>query len=499
MRYDMTTRPNILETGTPLFSDLYHLTMAQALFLDGKANDTKTSEAFFRKCPFGGSYLLCAGLREFAEWLSHWHFTAEDIDYLRAEKNADGTPKFDERFLEFLQEQKLRLSIRAVQEGEIVFPHEPIYSVTGPCWQVDLVEAALLNIFNAESLIATKTARMVTAAASDGRKRPLLEFGLRRGHELGGFSETRAAFIGGACGTSNTAAAKHYGIPCSGTMAHSFVMSYEKELDAFKAFMRGNSGNTTLLVDTYDTREGIKNAIQAAKETGLPLMGMRVDSGDLAYWAGVAKELIDQEKGNPLFRDVKLVASNDLDEYLIENLVMVQKAPYDVFAAGTKLVTAYDTPALGGVFKTKQYMGVPKIKIAEGKTTIPGATDVLRIVRDGKYEGDIICRADDNNLLHDDVLARDVTSYTLNSLNGAKLTFKKGERAYRLLHTVMKDGVFVMEPEKDLHKLQQQATAHLEMLDDSYKRLAHPHLYGVGLEQGVYQLQQDLVSAHLGR
>ena len=499
MRNAMKTRPNVLATGTPLFCDLYHLTMAQAWFLDGKAEETKTSEAFFRKCPFGGSYLLCAGLREFVEWLDNWHFTKEDIAYLRQEKNADGTPKFDERFLKFIEGQKLQLTIRAVPEGEIVFANEPIYSVTGPCWQVDLVEAALLNIFNSESLIATKTARMVYAANMDGKKRPLLEFGLRRGHELGGFSETRAAFIGGAAGTSNTAAAKHYGIPCSGTMAHSFVMSYEKEVDAFKAFMRANSGNTTLLVDTYDTREGIKHAIQAAKETGLPLMGMRVDSGDLAYWAKEAETMIAQEKGNPLFRDVKLVASNDLDEHLIENLVMVQKAPYDVFAAGTKLVTAYDTPALGGVFKTKQYMGTPKIKIAEGKTTIPGATDVVRIVRDNQYEGDIICRADDDTLIKEDNLARDVTSYTLNSINGTKLTFKKGEEAYNLLTTVMDKGKWVHEPEADLYKLQRRAAAHLARLDASYKRLANSHIYGVGLEQGLYTLQQNLVKAHLGR
>lgn len=495
----MTTRPNVLENGTPLFCDLYHLTMAQAWFLDGKAAEIKTSEAFFRKCPFGGSFLLCAGLREFAEWLAHWHFTKEDIDYLRKEKNADGTAKFDERFLKFLEGQRLQLTIRAVPEGEIVFPNEPIYSVTGPCWQVDLVEAALLNIFNSESLIATKTARMVHAAGLDGKKRPLLEFGLRRGHELGGFSETRAAFIGGACGTSNTAAAKHYGIPCSGTMAHSFVMSYEKEVDAFKAFMRGNSGNTTLLVDTYDTREGIKNAIQAAKETGLPLMGMRVDSGDLAYWAKEAKTAVDKEKGNPLFSNVKLVASNDLDEYLIENLVMVQKAPYDIFAAGTKLVTAYDTPALGGVFKTKQYMGVPKIKIAEGKTTIPGATDVVRIVRDGKYEGDIICKSDDDAILKNGKLTHDVTSHTLNSLNGTKLVFKKGEQAYKLLKTVMEQGQWVYAPEANLYKLQKLAAENLEYLDASYKRLANPHIYGVGLEQGLYNVQQDLVKAHVGR
>ena len=492
------TRPNILATGTPLFCDLYHLTMAQAWFLDGKAEETKTSEAFFRRCPFGGSYLMTAGLGEFIQWLKNWHFTKDDINYLRNEKNADGTPRFNEQFLEFLENQKIRVSIRAVPEGEIVFPNEPVYSVTGPCWQVDLVEAALLNIFNGQSLVATKASRMVHACSLDGIERPLLEFGLRRGHELGGFSETRAAFIGGACGTSNTAAAKYYGIPDSGTMAHSYIMSYECEIDAFKAFMRANPGNTTLLVDTYETRQGIKNAIQAAKDTGLPLMGMRVDSGDLAYWAKEARKMLDAESDNPLFKNTKMVASNDLDEYLIENLLVIQKAPYDILAAGTKLVTSYDTPALGGVFKTKKYMGNPRIKIAEGKTTIPGETEVIRIVRNGMFEGDIICKTDDC-FVADGVLTNNITSYTLNSLNGTKAEFKAGEHAYTLLNTYVKDGKIIKEPELCLQKLQQRGKENLAKLDDAYKRLSNPHLYGVGLETGLFNLQQNLIKARLGR
>lgn len=499
MTNKISTRPNVLENGTPLFCDLYHLTMAQAWFLDGKAEEIKTSEAFFRKCPFGGSYLLAAGLGEFTQWLNNWHFTKDDIDYLRKEVNADGSKKFDERFLNFLNGQKLNISINAVEEGELVFPNEPVYSVTGPTWQVDLVEAALLNIFNSQSLIATKASRMAYAASLDGKKRPLLEFGLRRGQELGGFSATRASFIGGATATSNTAAAKYYDIPCSGTMAHSYVMSYEKELDAFKAFMRGNPGNTTLLVDTYDTREGIKNAIRAAKETNLPLMGMRVDSGDLAYWAKEAQKLLEPEKGNPLFKSVKLVASNDLDEYLIENLLVVQKAPYDVLAAGTKLVTAYDTPALGGVFKTKQYSGKPKIKIAEGKTTIPGATNVVRIIRDNMYEGDIICQADASDLLKNNRLNKDLTSYTVNSLNGTYITFKSGEKAYSLLKPIVKDGQILYQPELNLYKLQERAQNNLAKLDSSYKRLANPHIYGVGMEAKLFHLQQNLIKEHNGR
>ncbi|MCM1324036.1 MAG: nicotinate phosphoribosyltransferase [Acetobacter sp.] len=489
------TRPNILANGTPLFCDLYHLTMAQAWFMDGKAEETKTSEAFFRKCPFGGSYLIATGQAEFAQWLKNWRFEKEDIDYLRTVMNPNGKPKFNDDFLQFLEGQKPHINIRTVREGEIVFPNEPVYSVSGPCWQVDLVEAALLNIFNSQSLIATKASRMAYAASLDGKKRPLLEFGLRRAQELGCFSQTRAAFIGGSAGTSNTAAAKHYKIPASGTMAHSFIMSYENELDAFKAYMRASEGNTILLVDTYDTREGVKNAIRASRETGVDLMGIRIDSGDLAYWGKEARRILD-EADMPY---VKLVASNDLDEHLIENLVMVQKAPYDIFAAGTKLVTAYDTPALGGVFKTKSYMGEPKIKIAEGKTTIPGATDILRIVREGKFEGDIIVRADVQDILDGTQLARDVTSYTLGSPNGAKVIFPKGTTATPLLQTIMQNGKFTYQPETNLQFLQYEAERNLLMLDNSYKRLSNPHIYGVGLESSLYGIQQNLIKAHQGR
>ena len=445
---------------------------------------------------------MAAGLLEFAQWLDNWGFSDNDIKYLRELKNPDGNPKFKEEFLDFLKDQKLQLTIKTIKEGEIVFPNEPIYSVSGPCWQVDMIEAALLNIFNSQSLIATKATRMATASQADGVKRPLLEFGVRRGQELGGFSATRASFIGGATGTSNVAAGRFYGIPVSGTMAHSFIMSYENELNAFKSYMKASNGNTILLVDTYDTRQGIKNAIKAAKETGIKLMGMRIDSGDLAYWAIEAKKIIEEEKqkggDTTLFEDAKLVASNDLDEYAIENLIVVQKAPYDIMAAGTKLVTAYDTPALGGVFKTKSYMGSPKIKIAEGKTTIPGDTNVVRIIKDGKFNGDVICRAKDN-IVVDGVLNQNVTSYTHGSTNKTSITFYKGEQARLLLEPLMEDGNFVTIPEADLYKIQQYGQENLKKLDISHKRLINPHIYGVGLETKLYNLQQDLVNKYQER
>ena len=483
---------NILQSGTPFFCDLYHLTMAQAWFKDGKHMEKKTSETFFRKCPFGGGYLLSAGLNEFLEWVDNWHISEDDIKYLQNLKNAEGGKLFDEDFLSFLKNQKLELNIKAVREGEIVFPNEPVLSVSGPCWQVDMVEAAYLNIFNAQSLIATKASRMVEAASSDGIHRPVMEFGLRRAQDLGCFLPTRAAFIGGCCGTSNVKAAQYYGIPPKGTMAHSFVMSYENELDAFMAYMKASVGNTTLLVDTYDTRQGIKNAILAAEKTGIPLQGIRIDSGDLAYWAKTAKQMF-HEKG---LDNVKILVSNDLDEHLIENLLQVQHAPIDIFAAGTKLVTAYDTPALGGVFKTKSYQGEPKIKIAEGKTTIPGATDVIRIIRNGKYEGDIIT-AQQDNFIKDGKLIKPITSHRLNSTTLEQMTFQKGEDAYTLLAPVVIGGKVCKDFQNEsLLEIKNRAQSNLDMLDKSYKRLANPHLYGVGLEQNLNNLQQRLIYQH---
>ena len=462
-------RNDLLQSGTPFYCDLYHLTMAQAWFNDNKHNQIKTSEAFFRRCPFGGRYLVSAGLQEFVEWIDNWHISQKDIDYLKTIKNADGTKMFNEKFLDYINGQRLKLNINAVPEGEIVFPNEPVLSVSGPCWQVDMVEAAFLNIFNAQSLIATKASRMVNAASLDGKKRPVLEFGLRRAQDMGCFLPTRASYIGGCVGTSNVAAARYYGIDVKGTMAHSFIMSYENELDAFKSYMKASPSNTTLLVDTYDTRQGIKNAIKASQETGIELQGIRIDSGDLAYWAKEARKMFDEAD----MPNVKIVVSNDLDEHLIENLIMVQHAPIDIFAAGTKLVTAYDTPALGGVFKTKSYQNPPVIKIADGKTTIPGATNVVRIVKNGKYEGDIITRSDEN-LVYEGKLTRGVKSYRLNSGTAENMSFEKGEQAYTLLKPIMAGGYIVgQDLDLSLKQLRNDTIRNLDKLDNSYKRLAN--------------------------
>lgn len=482
----------IIKSGSPFYCDAYHFTMAQAWFLSGNHNKIKTSEGFFRKNPFEGGYVLNAGLGEFLEWVDNWKITDRHIEALRKKKDEDGNPRFSERFLEFLKDQRLIVDIKAVPEGEVVFPHEPVISVTGPCWQVDMVESAFLNCFNGQSLIATKAARMVRAAGIDGIERPLLEFGLRREQGTASMSPTRAAFIGGCAGTSFMEAAEYYNIPDMGTMAHSYVMSYDDEKEAFKDFMKANPKNSIVLPDTYDTRQGIKNAIQASKEVGVPLKGLRIDSGDLAYWYFEAKKML-KDNWMP---NTKMVASNDLDEYLIEDLIMVQNAKYDIWAAGTKLVTAYDCPALGGVFKTKAIDGKDKMKIAEGKSTIPGATDVIRIVKNGKYEGDIIVKQGEE-WIKEGKLDKIIQSYNIGSDVIKNIEFEDGIEAYSLLKTMVVDGKVVSQ-DKDysLQQIQKTAKENLAKLDDSYKRFRNPHKYGVGLEKGLLETQKAIIVAY---
>lgn len=340
----------LTKSGTAAWCDQYHFTMAGAWFSCGKHLEHKVSESFFRRMPKDCGYVLSSGLGEFLEWVENWQIDEQNMDYLRSCKNRAGGQLFSDEFLKFVKGQRLAVDIKAVSEGEPVFAGEPLLSVSGPCWQVEMVETAYLNVINAQFPIATKASRAVEAARSDGKKRPVLEFGLRRSTELGGLTSTRATLIGGCDQTSNVYAAQKMNLQGAGTMAHSWILSFEKEVDAFKAYLQCYPHDGILLVDTYDTRQGIKNAICASKETGIPLLGIRIDSGDLSYWSIEARRMLNQAG----FQNVLLVASNDLDEFVIENMVAVQKAEYDVFAAGTKIVTADDFEALGGVYSASR-------------------------------------------------------------------------------------------------------------------------------------------------
>ena len=473
---------------TPLFCDLYHLTMAQAMFEQGTHNKIETYEMFIRKTPFQGSYLIAAGLPEVLQWINDWHFSKEDIEFLK-------TQEFNPQFLHMLETTPLSIDMDAFPEGEIVFPNEPIVRVTGPAWQAVLLETGILNIINAQSLFATKASRIVEAASCDGKKRTILEMGLRRAQDTQGFTPTRASYIGGIDATSNVEAGKFYNIPVAGTMAHCFIMRYKNEVDAFKTYMKAFPNNASLLIDTYDTIQGAKNAVKASKETGIPLKSVRLDSGDLAYLSKQVRKILDEGD----CKDTKITVSNDLDEYTIQSLILEQKAPIDIFGVGTMLATSYDQPALGGVYKLKQTQEGPVIKVSENKikTTIPGATDVLRLINinTGQFIGDII-HENKKTYLNKDSLNQNITSIQIN--NETIRSFTKGTRAYRPIINVIKNGVVNnIEMNKPLNEIRKLTLQNLNKLDVSHKRLKFPHTYVAGLEENLFITRNNLRNAAL--
>ncbi len=466
---------------TPLFCDFYHLTMAQSMFDNDSHNRTETYEMFIRRCPFQGSYLLTAGLGEVLEWLNDWRFSTADIDYLRAQG-------FKEPFLQMLSESKLSVDIEAFREGEVVFPNEPIVRVTGPAWQVVMLEAAILNIINAQSLFATKASRIVRAACSDGKQRNVLELGLRRAQDMQGFTPTRAAYIGGVALTSNVEAARHYDIPAGGTMAHCFVMRAESEKEAFKQYIRSFPSRASVLIDTYDTIRGARLAAEAAREVGVELKSVRLDSGDLAYLSKEVRKVLDEAGCTT----TQITASSDLDEYSIRSLIMEQHASIDVFGVGTMLVTSYDQPALGGVYKLKQTGDRDVIKVSELpiKTTIPGATDVLRFVdAENRYAGDVICKKGTVNEESVDIVSVNPETGTARVMRSAQ----KPTWAYRPMKQVVKNGVVdTVEMNRSVREIRAYAAANLAKLDEAHLRSVKPHTYVAGLEKGLFVTRQEL-------
>ncbi|MEO8270672.1 MAG: nicotinate phosphoribosyltransferase, partial [Aureliella sp.] len=367
-------------TSLSLLTDLYQLTMAYGYWKQGKAEQQAVFHLFFRSNPFQGGYAIAAGLGPVLDFVKSFRFFASDVEFLETLTGNDGQPLFEKAFLQYLAELHLALDIDAIPEGTLVFPHEPLLRVRGPILQCQLLETALLNIINFQSLIATKAARIVMSARGDA----VLEFGLRRAQGIdGALAASRAAFIGGCAATSNVLAGKQFGIPVKGTHAHSWVMSFDTELEAFGAYAAAMPNNCVFLVDTYDTLDGVRHAITVGnwlRETGHEMVGIRLDSGDLAWLSIEARKLLDAAG----LHDATIVASNDLDERLIASLKQ-QGATIGVWGVGTKLVTAYDQPALGGVYKLGAIEDVtghwhPKIKLSEQwiKTSTPGIQQVRR-------------------------------------------------------------------------------------------------------------------------
>lgn len=476
-----------------LLTDLYQLTMAQGYWACGKVDERACFHMTFRESPFKGGFAVACGMDQLAEFIENFSFTDEDIEYLASIPAPAGGKMFDPGFLEYLRTMKLDLDIDAVHEGTIVFPQDPVVRVMGPILQCQIIETPLLNIVNFETLIATKAARVCLAAEST-----VAEFGLRRAQgPAGGLYASRAAVIGGCSSTSNVLAGQRFGVPVSGTHAHAWVMSFDDELTAFREYARIMPNNCVLLVDTYDVEKGIDNAITVGlemKERGERLMGIRIDSGDLAWLAKMARRKLDDAG----LTDTGIVLSNDLDENTIRS-IRQQGAQVMSWGVGTKLATAYDQPTLGGVYKlsavkdkgSDTWRDCLKITAQSVKLTTPGVLDIRRYFHDnGKIAGDMVY--DVNTGINADEIIVDPAD----SLRRKKLG---GKRFETLLKPLAKHGKVCLEPEyRDTMAAQQRTKDGLETLDESQKRILNPHTYPVGLERNLYERRAALVESKLG-
>ena len=472
-------------TDVCLNTDLYELTMAQGFWESGLFGSEACFNAFFRENPFGGGYAVACGTGQIAELVENFVFTDEDIEYLSSLAAPGGGPMFKPAFLEYLRGHTLDLTIDAVPEGEVVFPREPMVRVMGPIIDCQLIETALLNLVNFQTLVATKTARVVKSAEGH----PVSDFGLRRAQGPdGGLAVARASYIAGANSTSNVLAGKIYGIPVFGTHAHSWVMAFPTELDAFRAFANSSPKNCCLLLDTYDVRQGIKNAITCAKEmeaAGERLAAVRIDSGDLAKLSKEARSAFD-EAG---LSYVKISVSNDLDEYTIQSL-FAQGAPIDSFGVGTKLATCDPQPSLGGVYKLSAIRASadepwrPVIKLSEQayKRTIPGVQRVLRFFDDAECPvGDMICQEGSDP-------SCDEMIDILDPLRSYDLAGTSSE----LLVRVVDHGRGTDAGAVSIEHARERCKSAIMHLDAAVTRFLNPQTYPVGLELGLARLRQEL-------
>lgn len=470
-----------------LLTDLYQLTMAYGYWKAGNPDREAVFHLFFRKNPFAGGYCLAAGLAPAMAWLEAFRFDDDDLAYLATLRGNDHAPLFDEGFLAYLGALRLRCDIDAIPEGTAVFAHEPLVRVRGPLLQCQLLETALLAIVNFQSLIATKAARVCEAAKGD----PVLEFGLRRAQGVdGALAASRAAYLGGAASTSNVLAGKRFGIPVRGTHAHSWVMSFGDELEAFRAYARAMPNNCVFLVDTYDTLQGVRHAVEvglALRAQGHRLAGIRLDSGDLAELSIAARKILD-EAG---FTDAAIVASNDLDEGLIQSLKH-QGATISVWGVGTRLVTAYDQPALGGVYKLAAIRGDDgrwehRVKLSQQavKISTPGIHQVRRFSRDGVFVGDMV---------YDLSTGAEPSDDAVDPLDPTQRVSYAGLAHEDLLVPVYREGQRVYEP-PPLAASRARGRAQLAALPAAVRRFEFPQTYPVGLERELHALRTALILA----
>lgn len=520
-----------LAQPSAMWADLYALTMAQALFLDGRHNQQATFHAFIRKTPYNASYLVTAGQNIVAEWLDkNWKFTDRDIARLAQKTTIDPktkqpVPVFKPETLEMFRNAKLEISLDMMPEGELAFASEPVYKVSGPIWLCLVVEAAILNTMNSQSNFATYASILKTAA----NYKAVAEFGLRRSQAVGGLSSTRGSYVGGIDFSSNCWAETNYNIPTVGTMAHAYVMVHETEMEAYLNWAKHSPHLGIFLPDTYNATKGMKKVIEACKRTGTVLQGFRQDSGDLGYFANQGR-VIAMEEGWTLSKNA---ASNDIDAKTIQSLEQEYPEALDLYAVGTKLATCAEQPALGGVYKVgniydkslsheeivamKQAVrsgavepkdirdkvrDIMKLSSQSIKMTYPGELDLIRYLddRDGKlfFDGGTIypewsrdpLKSIDPNDPLSGVLAHDVMSVRRDNHILSK-TFNAGVRAYRPIQPMFRRGELVGNIET-VHEARARALGRLAMLDPAHKRLLNPHEHIVGVEESLLTRQEAM-------
>jgi nicotinate phosphoribosyltransferase len=471
-----------------LLTDLYQLTMAYGYWKNGVAERRTVFQLYFRKHPFGGCFAVACGLAGLVEYMRNWRFEPDDLRYLASLTGNDGKPLFEDAFLAYLGGLRMTCDIDAMSEGTPVFAHEPLLRIAGPVLQCQILETPFLALLNFPTLVATKAARVCQAA----RGEPVLEFGMRRAQGLdGGLTASRAAYVGGAAATSNVLAGKRYGIPVKGTHAHSWVMFFEDELTAFERYAAAMPNNCIFLVDTYDTIQGVLHAVEVGKAlraAGHELAGIRLDSGDMAELSIRARAILDEHG----FERAVIVASSDLDEYEIPALEE-RGATISVWGVGTRLATAYDQPALGGVYKLAAVQGEDgrwqrRIKLSEesGKSTHPGILQVRRFRQGGRFVADVLYDVEDG--LTD--------PHTMFDLADAQRTYpiaaevSDGED---LLVPIYRAGELVYEV-PPATAARARTLAQLDQLDPGVRRLHQPDTYPVGLDRAVAMRRSELTA-----
>ncbi len=484
----MSIPTNVYGMSLGLLTDLYQITMAYSVWQSKLMDHEGVFHLVFRKNPFKGGYAVACGLEWAIDFLERWRLDEQDTSYLRQLSASSGERLFCDAFVDDLAKMPLQLDVDAIPEGTVVFPQEPLVRVRGPVAACMLVESALLNIINFQTLIATKAARIVSVVGDE----PVLEFGLRRAQGIdGALAASRAAYVGGCAATSNVLAGRLFGIPVRGTHAHSWVMLFDTERQAFESYAHAMPHNCVFLVDTYDSLEGVRHAIEQGhwlREHGYDLLGIRLDSGDLAFLSIEARKMLDAAG----FPDAKVYATNDLDEHVISSLKQ-QGAAIAVWGVGTRLVTAFDDPALGGVYKlsaTRAPLGQwqHRIKMSEqtAKVSTPGILQVRRFRKDGNFVADGIFDEEHGWSSSDPRVVVDPLDPTRRKSIPSSATHDD------LLVPVMRAGRPVYQC-PDLAEVRQHALSQVRALHPGVKRFLNPHQFPVGLERSLHERRTQLM------